>query len=118
MSDSIHTGSNGEELVSRRLTDQGWTVLARNWRTRHGELDIIALDGDVLVAVEVKTRRSLSAGVPLEAITPRKVARLRRLLVAWLHQQDASFGAIRVDAVGVWLRDDAPDEVEHLRGIE
>ncbi len=51
-------GEAGEAAAARWLADMGWVVIARNWRCRSGELDIVALDGDVLVAVEVKVRRA------------------------------------------------------------
>ena len=62
-------GRHGETVVARRLETDGWEVLARNWRCEHGELDIVAVDGDCLVAVEVKTRRTSTYGSPQEAVT-------------------------------------------------
>ena len=63
-------------------------VLDRNWRCEHGEIDLVALDGDCLVVCEVKTRRSTAFGEPVEAVTWRKAARLRRLAAAWLAAHD------------------------------
>jgi len=51
----IETGRSGEEQVARELRGLGWSILARNWRTRRGEIDIIAVDGDTVVFIEVKT---------------------------------------------------------------
>ena len=84
-------GRHGERVVARRLESQGWEVLARNWRCEHGELDIVAVDGDCLVAVEVKTRRTATYGSPQEAVTAAKLSRLRRLTGAWLAAQDRRF---------------------------
>ena len=72
-------GRYGERVVARRLDALGWEVLDRNWRCALGELDIVAADHGCLVAVEVKTRRTATFGSPLEAVTPAKVARLRKL---------------------------------------
>ena len=76
-------GAQGEHIAAHYLVHTlGWRVIARNWRSgRHGELDLIAEDGGSIVAVEVKTRSGLGYGNPLEAITARKTARLRRLLL-------------------------------------
>ena len=90
----------GERLAARRLSEAGMVVLARRWRCVHGEIDIVAQDGDCLVVCEVKTRRSLNAGGPLEAVTPAKFARLRRLAAAWLASQDAHFPQVRIDVIG------------------
>lgn len=111
-------GRHGETVVARRLEDEGWQVLARNWRTARGEIDIVALDGDAAVAVEVKTRRSAVCGSPLEAVTPAKVARLRALLGAWLAQQERSFDSVRIDVVAVTLPAAGAAQLEHVRGVE
>jgi len=111
-------GAHGERVVARALEDQGWEVLARNWRCARGEVDIIAADGDTAVAVEVKTRRSAACGSGLEAITPTKVARLRMLVGRWLAAQDRVFAAVRVDAVAVTLPSSGPAEIDHVRGVE
>ena len=63
-------GRYGEQLAVRHLEAQGCQVLARNWRTGTGEIDVVVRDGAALVVVEVKTRRDLTFGDPLEAITP------------------------------------------------
>ena len=77
-------------------------VLERNWRCEHGEIDLVALDGDCLVVCEVKTRRSTGFGEPVEAVTWRKAARLRRLAAAWLAGHDVrSRWQVRVDVVGI-----------------
>ena len=69
-------GRAGEELVAAHLAAAGQTVMLRNWRCPAGEVDIVARDGDTLVLVEVRTRRSRRFGTPEESITPAKRARL------------------------------------------
>ena len=66
----------------------GYEILARNWRCREGELDIVAASGTTLVFCEVKTRRSTAFGTPVEAITFTKQRRLRALAARWLAQSD------------------------------
>lgn len=110
-------GARGEAIAHEHLEDRGCIVLARNWRTREGELDLIVRDGDTVVAVEVKTRSSLDYGHPLEAITARKAHRLRRLLGAWAREHAARGTRLRVDAIGVVLRGRDRPRIEHLQGI-
>lgn len=109
-------GRFGEELAADWLTGIGMEVLERNWRCRLGEVDIVARDGDVLVMCEVKTRRGLGFGAPIEAVTPTKAARLSRLAVAYRHAHEVPAGHLRVDVVGVLVRPDGRISVEHLRG--
>ncbi|MDR2723334.1 MAG: YraN family protein [Cellulomonadaceae bacterium] len=125
MTSNQEVGRNGEELVAGLLTDQGYSVLARNWRGTGGEIDIVALDGHTLVGVEVKTRTSLRFGHPAEAITARKVARMRRVLGEWLAHNRAGCGGlfrdIRLDVVAVTMPcstdEPAPAQVDVLKGV-
>jgi putative endonuclease len=110
-------GDYGERLAQRYLVTQGMTLLRRGWRCAEGEIDIVALDGDCLVVCEVKTRRSLTAGTPLDAVTPAKLARLRRLAAAWLHEDGRSYRDVRIDVVGVVVPSRGRPSVEHLRGV-
>ncbi len=110
-------GEYGERVAARHLTAQGMTVVARGWRCRWGEIDLVARDGACLVLCEVKTRRSVAAGSPLDAVTPVKLARLRRLAGAWLAAQEGTFAAIRIDVVGVLVPRRGAPVVEHLRGV-
>lgn len=114
---NIATGRLGEDIAARWLTAAGMSVLERNWRCREGEVDIVALDTDIVVLVEVKTRTGPLGGHPFEAITPRKVARLRRLAAVWcLAHPTSRPRRIRLDAVAVRLRPGG-EHVEHIRGI-
>jgi putative endonuclease len=114
------TGRIAEQLVARRLAAAGWEVLDRNARTRHGELDIVALDGRTLVFVEVKAGRAgaaLGPERPILAVDARKQRRVRKLATAWLAQRRdlPPYAEIRFDAVGVTFdRAGRPVEVEHI----
>ncbi len=111
-------GRYGERLAARRLGEAGMTVLQTNWRCRAGEIDIVARDGDCLVVCEVKTRRSTRAGSPVEAVTPAKVARLRRLAGEWLQAHPGlRLPRVRLDVVAVTLPVRGAAHVEHLRGV-
>lgn len=108
-------GRFGEDVAEAHLTAAGFTVLARNWRCREGELDLIGVEDGVLVVVEVKTRSSGSFGRPVEAVRPAKAARIRRLTMRWLAEDDRYWPQVRFDVVGVQRTAAAP-VIEHLRG--
>ena len=113
-------GREAEELAARRLDAAGWQLLARNARSRHGELDIVARDGDALVFVEVKAgRRGAAYGPerPALAVDRRKQQRIRRLAAAWLaeHRDAPRCAKIRFDVVGVTFDAGRPTAVEHIR---
>ena len=110
-------GSYGERVAVRHLQQAGMVVLARNWRCELGEVDVVARDGNCLVVCEVKTRRSGAAGHPLEAVTPAKVARLRRLAAAWIAAAGVHPAEVRLDVVAVLRPPRGPALVEHLRAV-
>lgn len=110
-------GAYGESSAARHLTeDQGMTLLERNWRCSAGEIDLVLRDGDTLVVCEVKTRRGADFGSPLEAITPAKFERLRRLASCWLEHHGLSVPDVRIDLVGVDLAAPATERITHVRG--
>ncbi|AWB89607.1 YraN family protein [Homoserinimonas hongtaonis] len=122
MSAKDELGEWGENHAAAFLARAGYTILERNWRCQQGEIDIVAFDGRDTVFVEVKTRSSLRYGHPLEAITPQKLARLRRLAAAWCEQNPTELTAlrrrsIRIDAIGVLRRSGAVPVVEHVMRI-
>ena len=111
-------GRYGEDLAARLLTEAGLAVLARNWRCRAGEIDIVAGDGDALVICEVKTRRAGSFEHPMAAVTPAKAERLRRLAGIWLDRHGGPpSGGVRIDLVGVILPRRGAPVAEHVRGV-
>jgi putative endonuclease len=93
-------GSRGETLAAVYLRNRSYTILAHNWRCEQGEVDIVAQDGDTLVIVEVRTRRSLSFGSPEESVDEVKRARLRALAEAVAQAWDWQ-GPWRIDVVAV-----------------
>ena len=108
-------GAHGERIAAAYLTDSGLRVLDRNWRCRDGELDIVARDGDALVFCEVKTRRAVGFGHPVEAVGHVKQRRLRVLAQRWLAAHDEHAPELRFDVVGVLVQPDRPALVTHLR---
>jgi putative endonuclease len=117
------TGRIAEDLVTARLAAAGWEIVARNARTRYGELDIVAIDGGALVFVEVKAGRqgaTFGPERPILAVNFRKQRRLRRLATAWMaecRRHLPPYADIRFDAVGVTLdRTGRAVDVEHIEG--
>jgi putative endonuclease len=94
-------GAAGEDAVAQWYAGSGYTVLARNWRVREGEIDLVARRDATIVFCEVKTRRSDAFGSPAEAVTPAKQARLRKLAVLWLGASDARADVLRFDVASV-----------------
>ncbi len=102
-------GRRGEEIVARRLVAAGWRIVARNARVDglRGELDIVAVQGETLVFVEVKTVSAATVAgpaSPLEMVGPRKQGKLRALAGAWAGQNRPALPrlkAIRIDVVGL-----------------
>lgn len=111
-------GRVGEALAAAHLERLGYDVLARNHRTRFGELDIVAADGDWLVFVEVKTRRA-GSGRPFDSLHDLKRTQVRRMAAAYLTEvSDRPWRAeLRFDAIGIVLdASGALVELEHLEG--
>ncbi len=113
---SDELGRRGEDLAAHYLTGIGLVVLARNWRCRDGEVDLIATDGQRLVVCEVKTRSGTGYGEPSEAVTLAKAARIRRVTAAWLRAYRVGWCEIRFDVLAVLCPQDGPVTVEHLQG--
>lgn len=112
-----NVGRFGEGVAARHLVGEGMVLLDRNWRCDLGEVDLVLREGEVLVFCEVKTRRTAAYGHPLEAVTPAKGARLRRLAGRWLEEHDLRPRQVRIDLVGVLLAARGAAEVEHVRGV-
>lgn len=97
-------GDSAERVAGLHLEQNGYRILARNVRTRYGEIDIVAQDTDGLAFVEVKARRGRSHGAPEEAITPRKQLQLVRLADAFIAENETfAEHAWRIDVVAIEL---------------
>jgi putative endonuclease len=99
-----HLGIAGEQLAAEHLERLGYRILERNYRTRWGELDIVAFDGHTLAFCEVKTRRvGGRAGSALEAVGPGKQSQVRRIAGRWLveRRERPYADVLRFDAIGV-----------------
>jgi putative endonuclease len=111
-------GRLGEDLARRHLERQGYDVVDANFRTRYGELDLVASNGRALVFCEVKTRRA-GGGSPFESLHPRKQRQVRMMAREWLGTAGRPNGGrdLRFDAIGVTIdRAGRLVALEHLEG--
>ncbi len=97
-------GAEGEARAARRYEQAGYEIVARNWRCRDGELDLVVRRGSELVFAEVKTRSSTRFGHPAEAVTPDKQRRIRRLARRFCDDTGMRAPRLRFDVVAI-LRD-------------
>jgi len=105
-------GASGEDAAVWELTRRGYRILARNVRTRVGELDVVARDGDTLCFIEIKARHSLAFGLPQEAVTPRKQRHIIRAAQWYLKAHRLTSAPARFDVVALLLGpDDRPTSV-------
>ncbi len=104
-------GARGEALVADWYREHGYEIVARNWRCRNGELDLIATNRIEVVFCEVKTRSSTAFGTPAEAVTWAKQRRLRQLAAEWIDQAPRRPRQIRFDVAGV-----IGDQIEVIEG--
>jgi putative endonuclease len=108
-------GKRGEDLACEELKRRGYLIVDRRFRTRCGELDIVARDGPVLVFVEVKARSSSSFGSPSESITWKKRRRLCAMAESYMFLKRLSDAACRFDVVSI-LENGSGHTVELMRG--
>lgn len=109
-------GRWGEAAAAEYLVKQGYEILARNVRSAHGEIDIVARQGEVLVFVEVKARASGRFGHPEEAVTLRKQAHILSAAESYL-QEHPEYDAWRVDAISVEGRPGKTAEITHFENV-
>ena len=108
-------GRRGEDLAAEHLAGLGFEILGRNVRTRYGELDIVAREGQTLVFVEVRSRRNDRLGSPEESVDARKQAKLVALAEAYLATLPEPPSACRIDVVVLEIRAGAVQRLELIR---
>src|SRR6478752_8000033 len=107
-------GDRGERAAARYLRRRGLRIVTRGYHTPWGEIDVVAREKDVLVFVEVKTRRR---GTPAEAVTPEKQRRLTLAALHFLRRHNLLEQRSRFDVVAiVWADDGRPPRIEHIKG--
>jgi putative endonuclease len=112
----LRLGAHGEDAACAQLEASGYRILSRNYRCPHGEIDIIALDGEVLVFVEVKSRTASRYGSPRDAVTPAKRRKMARAASHYMLAHLEAECAYRADIVEVGLLRGSVAAVRHLQG--
>ncbi|HEY2333054.1 MAG TPA: YraN family protein [Acidimicrobiales bacterium] len=107
----LATGASGEEVAAAWYSANGYQIVARNWRCRDGELDLILRDGPTFVFCEVKTRRTDAFGTPAESVTRDKRQRIRHLAARWISESKVRPATIRFDVAAL-----LGDELEIIEG--
>ena len=95
-------GNFGERLVARWYEKHGFQIVDRQWRSRAGEIDIVAMRNSLIVFCEVKTRRSAAFGTPAEAVDWRKQMKIRKVAMDWLRAHEVTGKEIRFDVACVF----------------
>ncbi len=108
-------GKWGERLAANYLEQRGYEILEVNYRTHYGEIDLVAQQGDVLVFVEVKSRRGTTLGMPEISVTPKKRAHLLAAIQVYFLVHPELHGNCRVDVIAIRrLGQDQPPEIVHF----
>lgn len=107
-------GNRGEDIAADYLEGKDFEIIERNYHYGHGELDIIAKDKDVLVFVEVKTRKNLEFGPPELAITKNKQRQVRKVAEAYMIEKNITDTDVRIDVVAILIRKNLPPKITHI----
>jgi putative endonuclease len=107
-------GNEGEELACAYLETKGWTILDRNYFFEHAEVDIVALDENVIVFVEVKLRSSTKFGQPMEYVTEEKVKNVFKASEAWMYERKMDGYPMRFDVIGIVQKSGEAPEFNHI----
>jgi ribonuclease HII len=113
---AAQVGRRGEQLAAAHLEEMGWVICELNYRCAAGEMDIVALDGECLAFVEVRTRRGRSHGLPVESITPRKKKKLIEVAETYLQEHNSLPLDWRIDVVSILMsRSGTEQQMELLK---
>jgi putative endonuclease len=107
-------GKAGEDMAAKYLEHQGLAIRERNYRFEHGEIDLIAEEGEELVFVEVKARRSTTFGTPEDAVTEEKQERIRAVADGYLYEHDIDDRPCRFDVIAIEFKNNKAD-IRHIR---
>lgn len=108
------TGSEGEEIACEFISKLGYKIVERNYQFGHGEIDIIAKDGDTLVFIEVKYRKNLEYGPPELAITKGKQNLVKRTATAYLWEKEIKDELSRIDVIAILKLPGQKPKINHI----
>ncbi len=110
----LKLGNDGEDLASKFLHKKGYKIITRNFRTQNGEIDIIAVNNDVLIFIEVKTRKSNFLESPFAAVTKRKQQQISRVAQEYLSKNNMFDKDARFDVISISIDNTHSPQIEHL----
>ncbi|MBQ1955673.1 MAG: YraN family protein [Clostridia bacterium] len=116
---SAERGKWGEQEAAKYLRKEGYILLAAGYRTRHGELDIIAEKDGIIVVVEVKTRSAFDFARGIDAVSPHKIRRMKSAAMAFISSRNDD-RPLRFDVIEILageFRDDPPKELNHYKNV-
>ena len=108
------TGDRGEALACAYLREKGYRIITTNWHCKQGEIDIVAADGDCLVFVEVRTRKSANTEAAFASINPRKRKKLTQTAYAYLNAHQLDDTEWRIDMAAIALPYNKPPVIDHV----
>jgi putative endonuclease len=110
-------GKAGEDIACDFLIKHGYKIITRNFQFGHGEIDIIAQEGNEIVFVEVKARKSLEYGDPETAITKKKISQISKVATAYLVQNNITEQTSRIDAIAILLQNEREPLIHHYENV-
>ncbi len=122
MNHKLKVGARGEQLAKKYLENRGYIFIAKNYKTKLGEIDIIMKDADSLVCIEVKTRNGIEFGYPEESVTNKKLSRIKKAMFQYKHDnQKYNKLKYRIDVIAVLFdhsrNDELSPEITHFSHI-
>lgn len=108
-------GRRGEDLAAVFLEKSGFAIIERNFRCKGGEVDIVAREGKTLVFVEVKSRKTLTYGLPQLAVTPFKQRQISKAALTWLARNHKHDSPARFDVIAILLNNNYHHQIEHIK---
>lgn len=108
-------GTRGEDLAAAFLERSGFAIIERNFRCKGGEVDIVAREGKTLVFVEVKSRKTLTYGLPQLAVTPFKQRQISKAALTWLARNHKHDSPARFDVIAILLEGSYQHRLEHIK---
>ena len=106
INDKQNFGKKGEEIAVDFLREQGYKIIKRNYRTKIGEIDIIAKDSSYLCFIEVKIRSNLNKGFPQESVNKKKIRKISQIVLSYLKRYRVKDRDLRFDVVGILLKNE------------
>lgn len=108
-------GRRGEDLAAAFLEKSGFAIIERNFHCKGGEVDIVAREGKTLVFVEVKSRKTLTYGLPQLAVTPFKQRQISKAALTWLARNHKHDSPARFDVIAILLNNNYHHQIEHIK---